>query len=81
MHNEIEARAKAIVATVLGVEPAAISDRTSSETLAAWTSLNHMKLVLSLEEEFGVVFDEEQILQAVAFPRLVSILQELRAKQ
>jgi acyl carrier protein len=40
---------KQVMATVLGVPVAAISESTSMDTVESWDSIKHMNLVLALE--------------------------------
>lgn len=58
-----EQRIKDVMASVIGVDPSAIDETASPETLEGWDSLNHMKLVVALEEEFGVTFKDEEVLE------------------
>ncbi len=39
-----------------------LDENASPETLEAWDSFNHMKLIVALEEEFDVQFEGEDIL-------------------
>jgi acyl carrier protein len=57
-----------ILADTLGVEPSALNDETSMENSAAWDSVAHLNLVLSLEQAFGQRFspDEFMRMQSVA---------------
>ena len=54
-------RVRTIVASVLRVPPEAIDDSSSPDTLGAWDSLNHLQLILALEEEFGLQFAVDDI--------------------
>lgn len=67
----IEARVRGILADVLGLDPAEIDERTAPDTVKAWDSLQHLTIVLSLEEEFEIAFDEEETLQVVSFALIV----------
>ncbi|MEO6089068.1 MAG: acyl carrier protein [Umezawaea sp.] len=51
----------AVVAGVLEVEPIDITDDASQDTLASWTSMRHIQLVVTLEESYGLSFDYEEI--------------------
>jgi len=53
---DVADRIRSIVAAVLRVPADTLADTTSPDTVAGWDSLNHMQLVLALEEEFGVQF-------------------------
>jgi acyl carrier protein len=54
-------RVRRIVSAVLGVPADAIDDQTSPDTIPAWDSMQHLQLVLALEQEFGVEFAVEEI--------------------
>lgn len=77
MEHGNEQKVRAIIARIMQVDAALIGDNASPSTIATWDSLRHMKLVLAVEEEFGVTFDEEQIIQMISFPKILSILGEL----
>ncbi|GBO52283.1 hypothetical protein APA_5373 [Pseudanabaena sp. lw0831] len=57
----IDKRIKQVMAAVFEVEADSISEDASPDTIEIWDSLHHMNLVVALEEEFTVVFDDEQI--------------------
>ena len=40
-----------------------------------WDSVAHIHLILALEAEFGVDFDDRQVATLTAFPRIVSVLE------
>ena len=45
------------------------------EQLSAWDSLGHIRLVSSIEEEFGVQFSIEEIESLTSVGRVVALLQ------
>lgn len=53
-----------------------IDDGTSTDTLAKWTSLAHMNLIVALEEEFGVNFTDEQMIEMLSYPLVVLTVKE-----
>ena len=57
----MENRLKCIMAKVLGVPEEEINDGASAHTIPAWDSLKHIDLILSLQKEFGIVFDDDEI--------------------
>jgi len=67
---------KQVMADVLGVEARAIGENTSVDTLPAWDSLNHMKLVLALESEFDIAFSGEESVQILSYPLIRAVLAE-----
>jgi acyl carrier protein len=50
-----------IVARIMGVAPADVSEDSSPLTLPKWDSLRHMKLILSLEETLNIQFSDADI--------------------
>lgn len=61
MTNEQEAHLKRVSAETLGVAPEDLTEEASPETLAAWTSLNHLLLLSAVEEAFGLMFSMEEM--------------------
>ena len=49
----------------------------SIDTIENWDSLRHMHMVVSLEEEFGVEFSNEQIENLLSFKIILLTLEEL----
>lgn len=58
---------------ILGPEGRTLSDDDGPGTIAAWDSVNHLNLVLAIEDEFGVQFTTSEI------PELLS-LGKIRAR-
>lgn len=59
--SDTVARVRTIVASVLRVPVEAVDAGSSPDTIASWDSLNHMQIVLALEEEFGRQFAVEDM--------------------
>ena len=74
--DEADARIRSILAEVFGLNPADVGPDTSTDTVPAWDSLQHLTVVLSLEEEFDVHFDDEETVSLVTFPLIVAIVHE-----
>lgn len=70
---------KFIMSAVFGVPISAIGDNTSQQTLEQWDSLNHMKLVAALEEEYDVTFLDSEILEMHNHKLIDLILREKKA--
>jgi acyl carrier protein len=52
-----------ILADTLGVDVATLNEETSMENTAAWDSVAHLNLVLSLEQSFGQRFSTDEFMQ------------------
>jgi acyl carrier protein len=70
-------RVLATVAQVMNVPLAELSDQSSPDTVAAWDSLQHMNLVLALEEQFGVRFSDDQVMTLLTVGAIVAALDGL----
>ncbi len=68
----MEDRIKKVMAAVFAVPVAEISDNASLHEIEAWDSLRHINLILALEEEFGIHFEEEEIATLVNFKMIVA---------
>lgn len=51
-----------------------LTDDLSPETLPAWDSLAHVKLMMGCEEEFGVKFSIEETVESTSVARLKAVL-------
>jgi len=71
-----ETMLKQVLADVFGVDVATVGEESSVDSIAAWDSLNHLNLVLALEERFGVSFSEEQIVEMMNFLLVKAVLEE-----
>ncbi len=64
-----------ILADILDLDPATINDDTAMENVASWDSLNHINVVLALEERFGVSFDVGEIESMISFYDMVQTVE------
>ncbi|HEY1952399.1 MAG TPA: acyl carrier protein [Gemmatimonadaceae bacterium] len=71
-----EHKLKQVMGDVFAVTPDSIDDSASVDTVEKWDSLNHLTLVLALEEAFNVSFTEEQIVEMLNYPLLKAVLEE-----
>ncbi len=71
-----------ILKRVSGVVLAALNKGSESSTqpteanLASWDSLKHMNVILAVENEFNIEFDEEALERSTSIPLLVAAVQE-----
>jgi len=65
--TSIEERIKQIMSLVLDVDKYLINDDSSTDSFEEWDSMNHMNLIVALEEEFECEFDEEDIENMINF--------------
>jgi acyl carrier protein len=73
----VKERVKRVLGSVLGVPADEIVDESSPDTIGTWDSLNHMNLVMALEQEFGIRFSEDQIVDLLSCEIIEATTQEL----
>jgi acyl carrier protein len=76
MSDDILARVCNLVAEILNVPPAQVNAGTTQAELPAWNSLGHLNIMLSLEQEFGVSLDPEQVESMTSIAAIVGVLRE-----
>ena len=54
-------RVIAVIAAVLKLPASALNDRSSPDDVPSWDSLQHLQIILALEEEFGLQFAPDDI--------------------
>ena len=59
----MSATVEEVVAGVLKVPVTAVTDALEFNGVAEWDSLNHVNLMLKLEEVYGVTIDEERMVE------------------
>lgn len=70
----MEDSVREILGDILGIDKAAINEKTSPQTVPGWDSLKQIEIVTSLEEEFDIVISVEDIESMMSFPDVVEKL-------
>lgn len=65
-----------IMSDIFQCDPSEISDKTSSDDIDTWDSLNHLNLITAIEEEFDVSFDFDEIEEMLNLELILLILNE-----
>ena len=76
----METKIKNVMSSIFDVELDQIDDTTTQGDLEHWDSMGHMNLVVALEEEFELVFDEEEIIEMMNFKLICLIIAEKTPK-
>ena len=74
MADSIEERIKNVMAAVFEVPAEQINDDSSPDSIESWDSLRHMNMVVALEEEFGVEFTDDEIVEMMNYLLIKKIL-------
>jgi len=70
--NAIKEKTTEVMALIFGIDSSELNDGSSMDTIDAWDSLKHMKLVIALEQEFGIEFDDTEVVELLSF-RLIEL--------
>jgi len=69
-------RVRRIVADIFNIPIEEVRPESSPDTIPAWDSLQHLNLVLALEQEFGVQFLPEEIEQLLSVELVGALVEE-----
>jgi acyl carrier protein len=73
--DEIKERARTALAKALKADPGTITDNASQSDLSGWDSVRHMNVVLALENEFGIEFEDAELPELTSLPLLVTAIE------
>jgi acyl carrier protein len=74
--DEIRTRARAALAKALKTDPERIADDAAQTDLAQWDSVHHMNVVIALENDFGIEFDDAELAGLTSLPLLVAAIEK-----
>ena len=71
---ELENQVFKVLAQVLDVESSQINLSSSPDTLSDWDSLKQIQILMALEQEFGVRFNEDQMARLGSANEIITTL-------
>lgn len=74
--NDIKQKIRAVMANVFEMDVEDIPDDAAPGVVEKWDSLKHMNLVIALEEEFQIRFSDDEIMDLLDLPTIISVLKE-----
>jgi acyl carrier protein len=74
--EEIKTRARAALARALKVAPETIADDASQMDLSQWDSVRHMNVVLALENDFDIEFNDAELPTLTSLPLMVAAIEK-----
>lgn len=72
---------RAIAADIFQVAARRITLQSSPDTIESWDSLQHLNLILALEQSFGLEFEPEEIERMTSIGAILAILEEKQNEQ
>ncbi len=74
MTEQLEERVREVVAETFDLDPEDIGPDASAQTLAAWTSLAHLRLMTNVEQAFGLRLTMDEMTAMTNVPAIVQAL-------
>jgi acyl carrier protein len=68
-----------IASDIFGIPADKITTESSPQTVESWDSMQHLSLVLAVEEKFGVQFDPEEIERMTNIGAVVALIEKLQS--
>lgn len=74
-NQDIKSRAKSVLARTMKVNPDELKDDVAQQDLSDWDSVHHMNVVLGLENEFDIEFEDRELPMLTSLPAIVDSIQ------
>jgi acyl carrier protein len=71
----VEEQLKQVMADILAIDANSIDGSTTKDGTASWDSLNHINLIVALEQEFNVSFEVSEIESMMSFSDILETLE------
>lgn len=72
----VDKRIEALVTEVLQISALQVTDDLTMRDVDSWDSLKHMELIVSLEQNFGIEFDFDEIVAMRSVGEIKRVLSE-----
>ncbi|GJG89695.1 hypothetical protein tb265_48760 [Gemmatimonadetes bacterium T265] len=70
-----------VVAATFGIPTSTVTDALAFQQAREWDSVNHLSLMLSLEDAFGLTFDDDEIVALTSVGAIRAALRRRGALQ
>lgn len=72
---DVLARLQPVFNNVFGEDSVTLTMATTSDDIAAWDSVAHVSVIVGVEQEFGIMFDPEEMMEMENVGALVTSVQ------
>ena len=69
---------KEILAKVLEIDIATISDNTTQKDIGKWDSLQHLNLIVEIEDKYDISIDPEDISEMLSIDKIIEIIKKYK---
>ncbi len=70
---------RSIASDIFGISADKITPESSPETIENWDSMQHLNLVLAIEEKFGVQLEPEDVEQMKSIGAVAALVEKLQS--
>ena len=70
----MDQKIKEVFLDIFGIEPDEFSEELTAEDITAWNSLNHIRMVLALQEAYVVEFEVEETMEMLSVHEIREVL-------
>jgi acyl carrier protein len=74
--DDIKTRVRVVLAKALKTDPATIADNATQMDLSEWDSVRHMNVILALENDFGIEFEDAELPTLTSVPLMVATIEK-----
>ncbi len=62
------------MAKTFHIDISLLSEKTSKKDLSQWDSMSHLNLIIDIENEFKITFENDEIISIVDFNSLINVI-------
>ena len=74
---DVQEKVMQVMVNIFQVSPDKISTKTTSDDIEKWDSLNHINMIQALEQEFGIRYDQEQMVSMLSVEEIIEATKEI----
>jgi acyl carrier protein len=76
LEDELEQKIKDVMGAVFEISVDKIDAESSIDNIDLWDSMGHIKLILSLEKDFGIQFNGGEVIEMVKYSKIKEIIED-----
>jgi len=70
---DVQEKVIQVLVNIFQVSADKISTKTTPDNVEKWDSMNHINMILALEQEFGIRYDEEQVVSMLSVGEIIDV--------
>ena len=76
LEDELEKKIEDVMKAVFEISVGEIDEESSIDNIDLWDSMGHIKLILSLEKDFGIQFNGGEVIEMVKYSKIKEIIED-----